>query len=253
MYTLRTRFKRDIVTEFLPPARPTKKQRVIILAGGMPTVPNKKDFLKFFSDKGYWVFHPRYRGTWESDGKLFARSPHQDILDVISGIHQNFISIWDYNLKDKKPFKLSPSEIYVIGASFGGPAAILASRDKRVTKTMIFSPVIDWTKSGKAEPLNLLIKFTDQAFGNGYRIAKNGWKKIASGKFYNPVNHIKEIDGSKLLFVQAKDDTVCRYSETKKFAAAVNSKLITLPRGGHLGSSLLLLPRFYKVFQKFTK
>lgn len=253
MYTLRTRFKRDIVTEFLPPSRNTKKQRVIILAGGMPTVPNKKELLAYFSKKGFWVFHPRYRGTWESDGKLFARSPHKDILDVIEGIHQNFVSIWDYNLKDKKSFKLTPDDIYIIGASFGGPAAILASKSKRVTKAMIFSPVIDWNKPGKSEPLQLLEKFTEQAFGNGYRIANNGWKKIASGKFYNPINHVREIDGSKILFVHSVDDTVCRYSETKKFASATNSKLITLPRGGHLGSSLLLLPRFQKIFQTFIK
>lgn len=253
MYTHRTRFAKDIVTEFLPPLRPTKKQRVIIFADGMPTVPNKKQLLKFFSAKGFWVFHPRYRGSWESDGKFLAKSPHQDILDVIDGIHKNFISIWDYNIKDKKPFKLKPDQIILVGGSFGGPAMILASRDIRVDKTVVFSPVIDWNKPGKAEPLDLLAKFTEQAFGMGYRVAKNGWEKIKSGKFYNPAIHTKEIDGEKLFIVHAKDDDICPYSATKKFAEQTNAKLITLPSGGHLGSSLLLKPRFYKLFTKFIK
>lgn len=253
MYTLRTRFARDIVTEFLPPSRATKKTRVIIFADGMPTVPSKKHLLEFFSKKGFWVFHPRYRGTWESDGKLFARSPHEDILDVIAGIHKSFSSLWDFDLKDKKEFKLQPDKIILIGSSFGGPAQILASQDKRVSKAIVFSPVIDWTKPGADEPIAELAKFTERAFGQGYRVAKNGWQKIISGKFYNPAMHTSKIDGKKLLMVHAKDDTVCRYSETKKFATATKAKLITLSKGGHLSSSLLLTPRFYKVFKEFIK
>lgn len=251
MYTFRTRFAKDIVCEFLPPSRPTKKQRVIIFADGMPTVPSKKALLEFFSKKGFWVFHPRYRGTWESDGKFLQRSPHLDILDVITGIHKNFVSLWDYNLRDHKPFRLNPDQIILVGGSFGGPAMILASRDKRVNKTLVLSPVIDWSKPGKAEPLDLLAKFTEQAFGMGYRTAKNGWQKIKTGLFYNPAAHATEIDGSRLLMIHAKDDDICPYGATKKFAKQTGAKLITLPRGGHLGSSLLLKPRFYKLFTKF--
>lgn len=253
MYTLRTRFAKEIVCEFLPPSRATKKQRVIIFADGMPTVPTKKSLLEFFSKKGFWVFHPRYRGSWESGGKLFSKEPTQDILDVITGLHNNFISLWDYDVKDRKPFKLSPDQIIVIGSSFGGPAAISAAQDERVDKIIAISPVIDWTKPGKAEPLDFLAKFTELAFGNGYRITKNGWQKIKTGKFYNPIKQSKGIDGSKILLIHAKDDDICLYSETKKFAKLTGSKLITLPRGGHLGSSLLLKPRFQKIFTKFIK
>lgn len=248
MYTLRTRFAKDIVAEFLPPSRPTKKQRVIIICGGMPGFPGKKDQIEFLSKKGFWVFNPRYRGSWESDGKFLAKSPHLDVIDVINSLHKGFIDLWG-----KKKYKIVADEIYIIGTSFGGPAAILSSLDKRVNKVICISPVIDWSKPGKAEPLDLLAKFTEQAFGMGYRVTRDGWKKIKSGKFYNPANHIKEIDGSNLLIVHAKDDDICPYSATKKFATATNSKLITLPRGGHLGSSFILKPRFYKLFTKFIK
>lgn len=253
MYTLRTRFAKEIVCEFLPPSRATKKQRVIIFADGMPTVPSKKAVLEFFSKKGFWAFAPRYRGSWESDGKFLEHSPDKDILLVVDGIHKNFVSLWDYNLNDKKPFRLNPDEIILIGGSFGGPAVILAGKDKRINKTIAISPVINWTKPGKAEPLDLLAKFTHAAFGNGYRVAKDGWKKIKSGKFFSPHNHVNEIDGSKILLIHAKNDDVCPYMETKKFAKATGAKLITLPKGGHLGSSLLLKPRFYKLFTNFIK
>lgn len=246
MYTLRTRFAKDIVCEFLPPSRATKKQRVIILADGMPSVPSKKSLLEFFSKKRFWVFHPRYRGTWESDGKFLAKSPHLDILDVINQLPRGFTDLWN-----QKKYKIQPDQTILIGSSFAGPAQILASRDKRVSKALVISPMINWKNPGRDEPIEFMAEFTEKAFGNGYRIAKNGWQKIASGTFYNPINHAQEIEGSKLLIIHAKDDTVCRYSETKKFATQTNAKLITLPRGGHLGASLLLKPRFQKIFTKF--
>lgn len=253
MHTLRTRFANEIVTEFLPPTRPSKKTRVIILVDGIPSVPSKKLLLEFFSKKGFWVFHPRYRGSWESNGKLFAKSPHVDVLDVIDGIHQRFVSLWDTHFSKPKSYQLKPDEIILIGSSFGGPAVILASQDVRVTKTIAISPVINWKKLGAAEPLDALIQFTEEAFGNGYRISKTGWKKIASGTFYNPIHHAAHIEGSKLLMMHAKDDEICTYTESKMFAEFTNAKLITLARGGHLGSSILLKPKFFKIFQAFIK
>jgi len=59
----RTRFKKDIVAEFLPPARLGKKQKLIVLCDGMPSIPRKQSLMEFLSGKGYWVFYPRYRGA----------------------------------------------------------------------------------------------------------------------------------------------------------------------------------------------
>ena len=113
---LRTRFKRDIVAEFLPPSRARRKQHVIILCDGMPSVPRKQPLAEFLARKGYWVFYPRYRGAWESDGIFLERSPHEDILDVIeelpSGVKESTFG---------RRVLLSPDAIFVIGGSFGGP------------------------------------------------------------------------------------------------------------------------------------
>jgi hypothetical protein len=49
----RTRFKNEIIAEFLPPARKGKKQELIIICDGMPSVPGKQPL------------------------------PHMDILDII--------------------------------------------------------------------------------------------------------------------------------------------------------------------------
>src|SRR3984957_2620302 len=123
-YMFRTRFARDIVTEFLPPSRATRKQRVIILCDGMPSMPRKQPLAEFLAGKGYWVFYPRYRGAWESSGEFLQRSPHEDILEGIDGLSREF-----RELAFGRRFRLSVNQVFVIGGSFGGAAAILSSLD----------------------------------------------------------------------------------------------------------------------------
>lgn len=244
MHTLRARFAHDIIAEFLPPRRSSRK--VVILLGGMPSVPAKKELLDFLSQRGYWAFSPRYRGSWESGGTFLKISPDRDVLDVISGISKGFKSIWD----DKR-YKVKPSAIYLIGSSFGGPAAILASRDPRVTKAVAFSPVVDWRVESKIEKIDWMKKFTKAAFGNGYHFRDKDWNKLKSGTFYNPAYYTDEIDGRKVFIIHAKDDNVVGWCPVKKFAGATGAKLLLLRRGGHLSASNLMKPVFYKKIKKF--
>src|SRR5690349_21844717 len=123
----RTRFKKEIVAEFLPPVRGGKKQRVIILCDGMPGIPRKQALVEFLAEKGYWVFYPRYRGAWESGGEFLERSPHEDVLDVIAELPKGFREI-----AFGRRFTVPNAEIYLIGGSFGGTTAILCSLDRRV-------------------------------------------------------------------------------------------------------------------------
>src|ERR1700753_788119 len=138
-WAYRARFKKEIVAEFMPPARAGKKQKGIVLCDGMPSLPHKQALMNFLSGKGYWVFYPRYRGSWESDGKFLEKSPHLDILDVISELPKGA-----RELAFGKKFALTPDEIFVIGGSFGGAAAILASLDQRVKKVIANCPGVDW-------------------------------------------------------------------------------------------------------------
>src|SRR5215469_5396754 len=125
-WAFRTRFKKEIVAEFLPPARPRKKQKVIILCDGMPGIPRKQALMEFLAGKGYWVFYPRYRGAWESGGKFLEKSPHHDILDVIGELPKGFQEV-----AFGRQFSVAAREVFVIGGSFGGATAILCSLDPR--------------------------------------------------------------------------------------------------------------------------
>ena len=244
MSLLRTRFARDIVAEYYAPKRPSNK--VIIFCTGMPSMPKNQDVVEFYGKRGYWVFYPRYRGSWESSGKFLKISPHQDILDIIGQLSRGFIDSFS-----RKKIKLKPKQIFLMGGSFSGPAVILASRDKRVTKAVARCPVVDWQSPSKEEPWDWLETYVREAFDGAYRFDHKDWLKTGSGKFYNPAAVAETIDGGKLLLIHAKDDPIVAYRSVKKFAAATGSKLVTLPSGGHLSSQIFLKPRFVKMITKF--
>ncbi len=246
MPTLRTRFKKEIIAEFLPPKRPS--QKVIILCVGMPGSPSKKELLEFFSQKGYWVFAPRYRGSWESSGDFLARSPHEDVLDIIDELPNGVTSLWD-----GKKFELHPKKIFILGGSFGGPAALLCSKDNRVSKVVTVSSVVDWKDSSREEPLDWLYGAIKNAFGEAYRIQKKNWNKLKTGKFYNPAAHVKEFDPKKILVIHAKDDEVVNFKSVHNFVKKVTCESIILKKGGHFSLSKITEPRLYKKVQIFLK
>lgn len=244
MPPLRTIFKKEIIAEFVVPKKDSK--RVIIVMDGMPSVPAKRSLLEFYAKKGFWVFHPRFRGSWESKGKFLRKSPHHDILDMIGELPRGFKDLWS-----GKIFKLNPRKLFLFGGSFSGPAALLCAPDPRVTKVVIAAPVIDWRVESRIEPLSKLERFVRAAFGEGYRFTKKDWQKLKSGKFYNPWVEQERIPGEKILIFHAQDDDVVPYRPTLRFAENTGSKLILFKRGGHFGSGSLMKPKFYNYVRSF--
>lgn len=231
----RARFKKEIVAEFWPPVRAGRKQKLIILCDGMPSIPRKQPLASFLAGKGYWVFYPRYRGAWESGGEFLKISPHLDILDVIDELPKG---VRDVTFGQK--FSPAPEEIFVIGGSFGGAAAILASLDPRVKKVLANCPVVDWgvlAKSERAETSNPKYSaYIREAFGTAYRLSDRNWQKLRSGTFYNPAHHVKEIDPSKVMMIHAQDDPYVPYKSVARFAARTGIRLKSLRRGGHIST-----------------
>jgi pimeloyl-ACP methyl ester carboxylesterase len=249
MQMFRTRFARDIVTEFLPPARVGEIQRAIILCDGMPSIPRKQPLAEFLSRKGYWVFYPRYRGAWESGGEFLERSPHLDILDVIGGLSKKF-----RELAFGRRFRVSVSEVFVIGGSFGGAAAILSSLDPRVKRVIANCPVVDWAilpREQKKETSNAsCAAYIRAAFGNGYRLSDRNWKKLYGGKFYNPVYHAREVTASKVMMFHAQDDPYIPWRSIQKFARLTGAQLKLLRRGGHLSTDLIVR-KYWRQIREF--
>ncbi|MGA8274020.1 MAG: prolyl oligopeptidase family serine peptidase [Candidatus Sulfotelmatobacter sp.] len=245
----RTRLKGEIVAEFLPAARARKKARVIILCDGMPSIPRKQGLCEFLAAKGFWVVYPRYRGAWESDGEFLERSPDEDSLDVIDEVPKGIEEI-DF----RRRFDLTPDEIFVIGGSFGGAAAILASLDPRVKKVVANCPVTDWAILDRAEKMETSSEnyagYIREAFGRGYRLSDTNWEKLRSGTFYSPWHRRAEIDASKVMIFHAKDDPHVPYEGSVKFAEETGVSLKSVKRGGHLRTENVVR-RYWEGIRKF--
>jgi esterase/lipase len=245
----RTRFAKDIVAEFLPPSRPRKRQRVIILCDGMPGIPRKQPLAEWLARKGYWVFYPRYRGAWESGGEFLARSPHEDVLDVIGGLQKPI-----REAAFGKVFNAEPDEVFVIGGSFGGTAAILCSLDPRVKRVIANCPVVDWSilhSALRAETTNRsYVAYLRDAFGQGYRLSEKNWNMLYTGTFFNPVHHADEIDPSKIMMFHAKDDPSIPWRSVDNFAKKTSVKLKLFARGGH-GRTEFIVQKYWPEIKKF--
>jgi len=245
----RTRFHNEVVAEFLPPFRPGKTQKLIILCDGMPSIPRKQPLAEFIAQKGFWVIYPRYRGAWESGGEFLEKSPHEDVLDILNELPSELTEI-----AFGQRFRLEPVQVFIIGGSFGGAAAILLSLDPRVKRVVANCPVVDWSILEKAETVETSIssyaEYIRQAFGNGYRLSDANWRKLREGTFYNPWQHRSEIDGSKVLMFHAQDDPSVPYERTRRFAEITGAKLKTIKRGGHIRTDYITR-KYWPQIKKF--
>lgn len=249
MHALRTRFATDIVAECYAPKKLSHK--VVVFAPGMPGTPASKSRLAyFFNKRGYWFIYPRYRGTWESGGSFLDHDPTKDILDVIAALQVPFQALPGGDM-----LHIKDPEIYLIGSSFGGAAALLASSHPSVYKVLTISGVVDWTRPGKDEPLAWLFQtFIPQVFGAGYRMRDtDAWKQLESGRMYNPMTQLKKIDVSKVLMIHSDDDTVVPYESVQELSQRLAIPLITLRGKGHASSSCIMnLWTWRKIKQHFN-
>jgi pimeloyl-ACP methyl ester carboxylesterase len=205
----------------------------------MPSIPRKQPLSEFLAAKGFWVIYPRYRGAWESGGEFLAKSPHEDILNVLDELPKELEEI-----AFGQRFRLAPHQVFVIGGSFGGAAAILSSLDRRVTRVVANCPVVDWGILDKAEKAETskqnYTEYIRGAFGNAYRLSDVNWKKLRSGTFYNPWHRRKEIDGSKVMMFHAKDDPNVPYERTRQFAELTDAALKSINTGGHISTDYVV-------------
>src|SRR5258708_7342961 len=166
----------------------------------------------------------------------------------MNGLYRGFKSAWD-----GKKYRMKPSAIYLVASSFGGPAAILTSRDRRVKAVIAISPVVDWRAPSKTESIDWTERFVKEAFNEAYRFMHKDWAKLKTGKFYNPATRVGEIDGKKIFIIHAKADRVVSFGPVKKFAKQVGATLVPLPRGGHVSSSIVMKPALWKKVRGFLK
>jgi pimeloyl-ACP methyl ester carboxylesterase len=248
-YLLRTKIAKDIVCEVALPERQTGK--VALVCGGAPSLPPSKNVLPFLAAQGYVAFGIRYRGTWESGGTFLQKPPTQDVLDVIEHLlkRKNITDAWS-----GKKIAIKIKHFDLFGGSFGGPAVLLASKNKHVRKVVAMTPVVDFNKDGAWESFEDFVRYAGIGFGGAYRLkGSKDWEKLRRQDFYNPITMLDQIDERKCFVIQTKDDDVCPAENLCNLVALKKIAVYYKPKGGHLGVSSLQKKFYWNKVDKFLR
>lgn len=238
-YLLRFKHK-GIIGEFLFPANTDK---AIVLLDGLPSTPYKKELIFSLGSLGYAVFYPKYKGTWESKGKLFDNSLVLETVELLDWIKntKEFTELYGFT-KIKNTLK----SINVIGASFGGSLALECVQSQNIDNIIAMSPPINYKTFGKTtgeQDLSNLIKFLKRSYGKAYQFSNSGVDKFLSGELINPSSIIrKKYKGRRILIVQTMDDPVVKYNPVETFAKKNNIEFFLLKEGGHLSLTSISKP-----------
>ncbi len=213
---------------------------LVITCSGLPGQPENYELFSYLTQRGFLCVHPKYEGTWESQGKFLKHSPVKDLKKVI-----NYLRKW-HSLKsayDETLIKLDFENIFLLGSSFGGSVALVTAANSAEVKGVVsIAPVTDFTQHGKGEleeqDLTSLGRFLKQGYGRAYNFNLDEWKKLLNGNIdINPVNYKTELSDKNVLLIHGEQDKTVSVQKTRDLFLSIKnnkSKLICIPNIDHL-------------------
>lgn len=205
----------------------------MIICPGLPSIPDSND-LQVLADLGYYVFHFRYRGTWESNGEFLKYSPTEDIKIILNHIAKGIL----IELFNNAEIKIPKLKVIIAGGSFGGSVALCCDDIPDVSAIVSLCPVVDFkdhNSTGNEQNLRKFKTFLKAAFGKCYYYDEKSFDNLLEGKLLQPTKYLNRI--KPLTIIQGQKDKSIDSSKVRSFFDRIkcsNKKLILLPESGHL-------------------
>jgi hypothetical protein len=209
--------------------------------------------IALFYEKGYHVFVPRYRGTYQSTGKFLSKNPVDDMMNLMKDLDEGEIkSLWDGK---KQSFRVNKK--ILVSSGFGAAIALgLAAKSGMASHVILQSPIWDFkvhNASGDEQDIEKMSEFVRGAYKNCYRYTfKNFGKKMSKFEELNPAFYLPRVSEMPILVMHDPNDKVVNFRHTKE-------KLALLQRATYLehylGTKLkadMLVP-YWKDIDKFIK
>ena len=235
-YVLRSYYE-DVFFEFQ--VHPDERDAFIILPG-FPSSSSGQEVISFLYEKGFNVFAPKYRGTFQSRGKFLQTSPVEDLERFMFELKKGEAT----NLWDMKKVFFKIKRIFVIGSSFGGSiACALACSSKQISKVILASPVWDYKEHGRSfdeQNLEHLTLFIKRAFENLYRYDfKSLSAEMEKFKEFSFSYYKKNLKIPSLVFHDHSDRTVSIEHSRNAVKNIPHLQLIETNTGHGLSTKLL--------------
>lgn len=216
-------YYKDMFFEFLVHGREEGWERdSIVLLPGFPSSNKYDSEMRYLYSRGFNVFFPRYKGTYQSKGSgkggFLGENIVQDLKKFLEEMKKGKAkSLWDNRVVE---FSVG-GKIILFGGSFSGAVACgLGAVDKDVRKIVLFSPVWDFKKHnelGGEQDLEKLIPFVKRAYKNLYRIGFESLsKKMMEFRECSPEFYLNRLAGNEtgVLVMHDPEDTTVSIKHT---------------------------------------
>ena len=222
----------------------------------LPSFPSGNDFsdvISFFFEKGYHVFVPRYRGSYQSAGVFLSKNPVDDMVYFLQNLEEGSAkNMWDMK---KENFRINKK--ILVGQSFSGAIALgVAAKYGKIDHVMLQAPVWDFkvhNSEGNEQDLEKTSDFVKSAYKNCYRFRfKNMTKKLLKFEELNPAYYLPRVKKTPVLIMHDPNDKVVALKHT-------NEMIHLLGRGTylehHFGHKLSrdIMSAYWKDIDKFIK
>ena len=209
----------------LPRSGPKKNLPFVIFPHGGPGARDKQQFdyfAQFFSSRGYGVLQPNFRGS-EGYGKRFLKlgkrqwggTMQDDVTDGVAYLVKNGIA--------------DPKRICIVGASYGGYAAMMGA---------IKTPDLYRCAASINGVLDLISLInSDKGYVGGKAWVRSMGLSGESAQLVSPLHQAEKIK-IPVLIIQAKDDFRVPYKQAVHMVDVLESRkkdvrFVTLPSGDH--------------------
>jgi len=225
----------------------------IIILPDFPSRNKYDSLISFFYNRGYHVFVPRYRGSYQSNGKFLSKNVVDDLSLFVDDLEKGQVkSLWDMK---KKEFKINRK--LLIGHSFSGPIALgLAAKSPRFSHIILMSPIWDFSKykpEGEENDLKKISEFVQRAYKNCYRYTfKDMVKKLNKFKELNSEFYLQPLIKTPILVMHDPNDKIVPFKYTKeKLGELQNATYIEHLLGHKFTDSLI--NSHWQMIDKFIK
>lgn len=213
----------DLFFEFLTHEEPSD---TIIYLEGFPSSGFHDDMIKFLYEKGYNVFVPHYRGTYQSKGKFLSRNIVKDFVEFVEELRkEKAVNLWDMSTVG-----FGIKNLILIGGSFSGAVCCGLASEVEFHKMILSAPVLDFRKMNERdneEDLEHLMQFVKRAYSNVIRFHfKNLPEQISKYKETLPEYYEPKLNLPILVLHDPKDETVSIKSSKELAERKSNVKLI---------------------------
>ncbi len=229
-----------------------RKADAMIILPDFPCRNSYNRIINLFYGKGYHVFVPRYRGSYQSSGKFLLKNIVDDIIFFVKNLEKGEVK----SLSDMKKYNFRLNKKILMANGFGGAIACGAAAKYPIfSHLMLISPIWDFSshnKDGDEEDLQKLSNYVKRAYRNCYRYDFDSIvKKITRIKEVNPSYYLPKLELPVLIMHDPNDKRVSFRNTKEKIFSIKRATLIEHYLGHDVSDSLM--NAFWKDIDKFIK